>query len=67
MFRLVCKAAEAARKAALTEEDFKDDPAGLSDWYKEKGNSFYKQKQFDDAITWYSKAIGANPQVWLRV
>lgn len=56
------EAAEAARKAALTEEDFKDDPAGLSDWYKEKGNSFYKQKQFDDAITWYSKAIGANPQ-----
>jgi hypothetical protein len=42
------QADEAARKAALTEDDFKDDPAGLSDWYKEKGNTFYKNKQFDE-------------------
>ena len=54
------EAEEAARKAALTEDDFKDDPVGLSDWYKEKGNSFYKQKLFDDAVSWYSKAINAN-------
>jgi len=39
---------EAARKAALTEDDFKENPEGLSDWCKEKGNSFYKQKQFEE-------------------
>ncbi len=33
------------RRAALTEDDFKDDPAGLSDWYNEKGNTFYKHKE----------------------
>ena len=42
------EAEEAARKAALTEEDFKDDPVGLSDFYKDKGNAFYKQKQFEE-------------------
>jgi len=51
---------EAARKAALTEDDFKDNPEGLSDWCKEKGNSFYKQKQFEEAITWYTKAFESN-------
>ena len=45
---LSSQAEEAARKAALTENDFKGDPAGLSDWYKEKGNTFYKNKQFDE-------------------
>jgi len=54
------EAEEAARKAALTEDDFKDDPEGLSDWCKDKGNSFYKQKNFDEAISWYSKAYAAN-------
>jgi len=54
------EAEEAARKAALTEDDFKDDFEGLSDWCKEKGNDFYKQKKFDDAIKWYSKAHEAN-------
>lgn len=54
------EADEAARKAALTEDDFKDDPAGLSDWCKEKGSTFYKNKQFDEAIAWYSKAYEAN-------
>jgi len=51
---------EAARKAALTEDDFKENPEGLSDWCKEKGNSFYKQKQFEEAITWYTKAFDSN-------
>ena len=37
-----------------------DDSEGLSDWCKEKGNDFYKQKKFDDAIKWYSKAHEAN-------
>ena len=54
------EAEEAARKAALTEDDFKDDPVGLSDFYKDKGNASYKQKQFDEAISWYSKALDAN-------
>ncbi len=45
---LSSQAEEAERKAALTEDDFKGDPAGLSDWYKEKGNSFYKNKLFDE-------------------
>ena len=54
------EAEEAARKAAMTENDFKDDPKGLSEWCKEKGNTFYKNKQFDEAITWYTKAYEAD-------
>uniref|UniRef100_A0A7S4NTQ4 STI1 domain-containing protein n=1 Tax=Guillardia theta TaxID=55529 RepID=A0A7S4NTQ4_GUITH len=54
------EAEEAARKAAMTENDFKDNPKGLSEWCKEKGNTFYKNKQFDEAITWYTKAYEAD-------
>lgn len=32
----------------MTEEDFKDDPRGLSDWLKDKGNTHYKGKQFEE-------------------
>lgn len=32
------EAEERARKAAMTEADFMDDPSGLSEWLKEKGN-----------------------------
>mmetsp|Transcript_1839 Transcript_1839/g.4099 ORF Transcript_1839/g.4099 Transcript_1839/m.4099 type:complete len:571 (+) Transcript_1839:111-1823(+) len=55
-------AEEAARKAAMTEDDFKDDPKGLSDWYKDKGNVAYKAKQFDEAVSWYTKAYNAQPE-----
>eukprot|EP00960_Hanusia_phi_P077617 768717-Hanusia_phi.AAC.8 len=54
------EAEESARKAAMTEDDFKGDPKGLSEWCKEKGNAFYKNKQFDEAVTWYSKAYDAD-------
>lgn len=47
--------AEQLRKAQLTEENFKDDPKGLSEWYKEKGNTHYKNKEFDQAIQLYTK------------
>jgi len=55
-------AEEAARKAAMTEDDFKDDPKGLSDFYKDKGNAAYKAKQFEEAISWYTKAYEANKE-----
>ncbi len=47
--------AEQQRKLNLTEADFKDDPRGLSEWLKEKGNTSYKNKQFDEAIAFYTK------------
>jgi hypothetical protein len=49
--------AERQRKANLTAESFMDDPHGLSEWYKEKGNTFYKNKEFDQAIEQYSKVV----------
>mmetsp|Transcript_50225 Transcript_50225/g.104826 ORF Transcript_50225/g.104826 Transcript_50225/m.104826 type:complete len:522 (-) Transcript_50225:496-2061(-) len=52
--------AEKQRKANLTAESFKDDPHGLSEWYKEKGNTFYKNKEFDHAIEQYTKAFEAD-------
>jgi len=55
-------AEEAARKAAMTEEDFKDDPKGLSDLFKDKGNAAYKAKNFDEAISLYTKAYEANSE-----
>ena len=48
--------AEKQRKANLTEADFKDDPLALSEWYKEKGNTFYKNKEFEQAVELYTKA-----------
>ena len=47
--------AEKQRRANLKPEDFKDDPRGLSEWYKEKGNAHYKAKEFEQAIELYSK------------
>jgi hypothetical protein len=45
----------------MTEEDFKDDPRGLSDWLKDKGNTHYKGKQFDEVGFWpYSISECAN-------
>jgi hypothetical protein len=49
--------AEKQRKSNLTAENFKDDPHGLSEWYKEKGNTFYKNKEFDQAIELYTKVV----------
>jgi len=46
--------------AWLYQDDFKDDAVGLSDFFKDKGNALYKQKQFDEAIAWYTKALDAN-------
>jgi len=53
--------AEKQKRMNLTEADFQDDPRGLSEWLKEKGNNFYKNKEFDQAITLYSKALEADP------
>jgi tetratricopeptide (TPR) repeat protein len=49
--------AEKQRKANLTAESFKEDPHGLSEWYKEKGNTLYKNKEFDQAIEQYTKVV----------
>jgi hypothetical protein len=49
--------AEKQRKANLTEADFTDNPKGLSEWYKEKGNAHYKNKEFDQAVNLYTKVI----------
>jgi tetratricopeptide (TPR) repeat protein len=48
---------EMQRRANLTADSFKDDPKGLSEWYKERGNVFYKSKNFDQAIDLYTKVI----------
>ncbi len=52
--------AEKQRKANLSADSFKDDPHGLSEWYKEKGNTFYKNKEFDQAIELYTKVFPAS-------
>ena len=59
--------AERQRKANLTAADFQGDPKGLSEWYKEKGNTFYKNKEFDQAVEWYTKVIRPKDDVgeWL--
>jgi len=54
------EAEEKARKAALTEADFAEDPAGLSDFLKDKGNEAYKAKNFDEAVSFYTRAYEAN-------
>eukprot|EP00285_Hemiselmis_virescens_P013539 CAMPEP_0173391192 /NCGR_PEP_ID=MMETSP1356-20130122/17702_1 /TAXON_ID=77927 ORGANISM="Hemiselmis virescens, Strain PCC157" /NCGR_SAMPLE_ID=MMETSP1356 /ASSEMBLY_ACC=CAM_ASM_000847 /LENGTH=574 /DNA_ID=CAMNT_0014348765 /DNA_START=109 /DNA_END=1833 /DNA_ORIENTATION=- len=54
------EADEKAKKAAMTEADFEGDPRGLSDWLKDKGNEAYKSKNFDEAITLYTKAMDAD-------
>lgn len=58
--KLAKEAEERAKKAAMTEEDFQDDPRGLSEWLKEKGNTHYKSKQFDEAVSLYSRAFEAD-------
>lgn len=55
------KAEAAAKLAAMTEADFADDPEGLSNWFKDKGNTLYKNKNFDEAVAMYSKAYDAHP------
>ncbi len=57
--------AEKQRKANLTAESFKDDSHGLSEWYKEKGNTFYKNKEFDQAVEQYTKVVLSAPSNYM--